>query len=210
MTAPATKIGIEWTDVTKAALQRGLNDNTTAVDWNGADITGLDDIALIKETPHTIAVDASTTTDTAGAALTITAGDGAATNANGGALTLDAGAKAGSGTSGAITIGGTAANSLALGRSGKDTNVKGTLTVDGASTLTGAVTATAGAGCGGAQDSKAILSCSSTTKGFLPPVMTTTQRNAISSPTEGLMIYNSTTHKLNVYTGSAWEAVTSA
>lgn len=48
----------------------------------------------------------------------------------------------------------------------------------------------------------------STTKGFLPPRMTTTQRNAISSPAEGLMIYNTTTAKLNVYT-TAWEAITS-
>lgn len=50
----------------------------------------------------------------------------------------------------------------------------------------------------------------STTKGFLPPRMTTTQRNAISSPPAGLMIYNSSTNKLNFYNGTAWEAVTSA
>lgn len=50
----------------------------------------------------------------------------------------------------------------------------------------------------------------STTQGFLPPRMTTTQRNAISSPPAGLMIYNSTTNKLNFYNGTAWEAVTSA
>ena len=57
-------------------------------------------------------------------------------------------------------------------------------------------------------NSKAILDASSTTKGFLPPRMTTTQRNAIASPPAGLMIYNTTTNKLNVYT-TAWEAVTS-
>lgn len=49
----------------------------------------------------------------------------------------------------------------------------------------------------------------STTKGFLPPRMTTTQKNAIASPAEGLMVYDTTLHKLCVYTGSAWETITS-
>lgn len=56
----------------------------------------------------------------------------------------------------------------------------------------------------------AQLQVDSTTRGFLPPRMTTTQRDAISTPTAGLVIYNSTTNKLNMYNGSAWEAVTSA
>lgn len=55
----------------------------------------------------------------------------------------------------------------------------------------------------------ALFEMSSTTQGFLPPRMTTTQRDAISSPAEGLVIYNTSTHKLNVFT-TAWEAVTSA
>lgn len=41
------------------------------------------------------------------------------------------------------------------------------------------------------------------------PKYTTTQRDAIANPALGLVIYNTTTNKLNVYTGS-WEAVTSA
>jgi hypothetical protein len=48
----------------------------------------------------------------------------------------------------------------------------------------------------------ALLDVSSTTKGFLPPRMTTTQRDAISSPAAGLVIYNTTTSKLQVYTTS--------
>jgi hypothetical protein len=59
-------------------------------------------------------------------------------------------------------------------------------------------------------NAKAILDASSTTKGFLPPRMTTTQRDAITSVPAGLMIYNTSTNKLNFYNGSAWEAVTSA
>jgi len=54
----------------------------------------------------------------------------------------------------------------------------------------------------------AKIEIQSTTQGFLPPRMTTTQRNAIASPAAGLMIYNTTTAKLNVYT-TAWEAITS-
>lgn len=59
-------------------------------------------------------------------------------------------------------------------------------------------------------NAKAILDLTSTTMGFLPPRMTTTQRDAIGSPPEGLMVMNITTHKLNFYNGSAWEAVTSS
>lgn len=55
---------------------------------------------------------------------------------------------------------------------------------------------------------KGNFALSSTTKAFLPTRMTTTQRDALT-PAAGMVIYNTTTNKLNVYT-SAWEAVTSA
>lgn len=42
------------------------------------------------------------------------------------------------------------------------------------------------------------------------PSMTTTVRDAVSTPAGGSVIFNSTTKKLNFYTGTAWEAVTSA
>lgn len=58
-------------------------------------------------------------------------------------------------------------------------------------------------------NANAILDLSSTTMPFMPPRMTTTQRDAVASPTAGMVVYNSTTNKLNVYT-TAWEAVTSA
>jgi hypothetical protein len=49
----------------------------------------------------------------------------------------------------------------------------------------------------------------STTKGFLPPRMTTTQKNAIASPTAGLMVFDTTLVKLCVHNGTTWETITS-
>jgi hypothetical protein len=57
-------------------------------------------------------------------------------------------------------------------------------------------------------DLSSILDLSSTTRGFLPPRMTTTQKNAISSPAAGLVVYDTTLAKLCVYT-TAWETITS-
>ena len=56
-------------------------------------------------------------------------------------------------------------------------------------------------------DASSILELRSTTLGFLPPRMTTTQRDAITSPATGLLIYNTTTNLLNYYTGSSWTVV---
>lgn len=53
------------------------------------------------------------------------------------------------------------------------------------------------------------ISSTSTTQGFLPPRMTTTNKTAIASPAEGLVVYDTTLHKLSVWTGAAWETVTS-
>ena len=50
----------------------------------------------------------------------------------------------------------------------------------------------------------AILDITSTTGGVLFPRMTTTQRDAISTPVDGLVIYNSTTNKLQVRAASTW------
>jgi hypothetical protein len=58
-------------------------------------------------------------------------------------------------------------------------------------------------------NASAILDIASTTLGLLPPRMTTTQKNAISSPAAGLVVYDTTLNKLCVYT-TAWETITSA
>jgi hypothetical protein len=62
----------------------------------------------------------------------------------------------------------------------------------------------AGLSVGAALNASAILQADSTTKGFLPPRMTTTQKNAIASPAAGLVVYDSTTNKLCCYNGSTW------
>ena len=61
-----------------------------------------------------------------------------------------------------------------------------------------------------APHASAKLHVNTVTEGFLPPVMTTTQKNAISTPAEGLIVYDATLSKLCVYTGAAWETITSA
>ena len=56
----------------------------------------------------------------------------------------------------------------------------------------------------------AKLDITSTTDGVLLPRMTTTQVNAISSPENGLTVYNTTLNTLCFYNGSSWQKVTSA
>lgn len=46
-------------------------------------------------------------------------------------------------------------------------------------------------------------------KTLILPKYTTTERNALTG-IQGMLIYNTTTNKLNFYNGSAWAAVTSA
>lgn len=53
-------------------------------------------------------------------------------------------------------------------------------------------------------DNKAILDLQSTTKGLLPPRMTTAQRDAIDEPTESLTIYNIDNNRLETFDGTYW------
>jgi hypothetical protein len=56
----------------------------------------------------------------------------------------------------------------------------------------------------GTVDASSQLQVDSTTRGFLPPRMTTTQKNAISSPATGLMVYDTTLNLISVYNGTIW------
>lgn len=57
-------------------------------------------------------------------------------------------------------------------------------------------------------DASAIIQADSDRKGFLPPRMTETQKNAISTPATGLIVYQTDgTAGLYVYTGAAWKSL---
>jgi hypothetical protein len=80
-----------------------------------------------------------------------------------------------------------------------------TLWGDDATNWASAVSAALSAiGLGATVNSKAVIDMISTTKGFLPPRQTTTQRDAISTPPTALVIYNTTTNEVNIFTGSTW------
>ena len=83
------------------------------------------------------------------------------------------------------------------------------LTLDGLSTI---INSNSGGNVGigtSSPNASAILDAQSTTKGVRMPNMTTTQKNAISSPAAGLMVFDTTLAKLCVYSGSAWQTITS-
>ncbi len=67
------------------------------------------------------------------------------------------------------------------------------------------VSAQVGIGVGSSQvNASAALEVAATNKGFLPPRMDSTQRNAISTPANGLVIYNTNTNKYNVRESGKW------
>lgn len=53
-------------------------------------------------------------------------------------------------------------------------------------------------------DNSAVLEIQSTKKGLLPPRMTEAQRGGINLPATGLVIYNLTSKRLEVWDGAAW------
>lgn len=131
-------------------------------------------------------------------------------------------------TSGVLNLGGTAGTgTITLGQStGAQTvgvatgvitsGVTKTLNIGtgGASGSTtsitiGSVLGTTAVGIGTAPIASAVLDIQSTTRGVRFPNMTTTQKNAVTSPAAGLVVFDTTLAKLCVYTGSAWQTITS-
>jgi hypothetical protein len=55
-----------------------------------------------------------------------------------------------------------------------------------------------------APTASAILELSSTTKGFLPPQMTTAQKNAIATPANGLMVFDTDLVRPCFFNGATW------
>ena len=55
--------------------------------------------------------------------------------------------------------------------------------------------------------SSTILNIDSKTRGVAFPQMLQTERDAIATPKQGLMIHNSDTNKLNIFENTAWEII---
>ncbi|MGB4843230.1 MAG: hypothetical protein WBP16_02055 [Ferruginibacter sp.] len=62
-------------------------------------------------------------------------------------------------------------------------------------------------GTAGAPTASAMLQVESTTKGFLPPVMTTADMNLIAAPTNGLLVYNTDLNCIAFYNGTSWRSI---
>lgn len=59
----------------------------------------------------------------------------------------------------------------------------------------------------GTDNPQAALDVSSTDSGLLPPRITSGQRDGISNPPEGSIIYNTTEEEIQLYAGTGWQAV---
>lgn len=84
----------------------------------------------------------------------------------------------------------------------------GTVAIDNTvvtSTYSGSAAIGQNLSAGGSADASAILTATSTTKGFLPPRMTASQKAAISNAATGLIVYQTDgTPGLYVYDGASW------
>jgi len=65
-----------------------------------------------------------------------------------------------------------------------------------------------GVGTGGVPNSTAMFEVASTSQGVLISRMTTAQRNAIASPANSLLIFNTTTDCLEIYIAGNWISIT--
>ena len=59
----------------------------------------------------------------------------------------------------------------------------------------------------GTTQNSSMIQMNSTTQGFLPPRMTTTQKNAIATPSSGLELFDLTTLTPSIYNGTNWQDV---
>ena len=189
-----------------------------AIDWNFSN--NLLNIAALGggTTGAAVNINAGSGTSTGGT-TTITSGAGAggsavsgptnirtanaAGNNTAGAINITAGAGGNTGTGGAVNItggdGGTIVGSggrVILEGGESDLLVIANVVLQPTSGNVGIGTLT--------PDGDSLLQLDSTISGFLMPRMTTTQRDAIPSPLEGLEIYNTSTSEPEFFNGTIW------
>ena len=132
----------------------------------------------------------------------------AKTSGNGAGPQGPAGANGTNGTDGAIGLTGPAGPQGATGLLSNGTIAGNTAYWDGSQwVVNNSNIHNNGAGVGigtAAPNASAKVEIASTTQGFLPPRMTTAQRDAILSPAAGLVIFNTSTNCLNFFIGSGW------
>lgn len=109
-------------------------------------------------------------------------------------------------TGGNVLIGTTTSSTYKLDVNGT-ARVQSSFRCDGQVTFASSVIGTTIRLGSNPQAASSVLDVQSTTQGFLPPRMTTTQRNAIATPATGLLVYDSTLLSLYQYNGTAWVAV---
>ncbi|QZT39163.1 hypothetical protein K5X82_03495 [Halosquirtibacter xylanolyticus] len=96
---------------------------------------------------------------------------------------------------------------LSIGTLG-DVTINKKLTVDEKLTANSDVSVSGGLTVGtGSNESSAVLNISSSSKGILIPRMTETQRDVITTPAAGLMLYNTSTNEYNYYNGTVWTVI---
>ena len=95
--------------------------------------------------------------------------------------------------------------SLSDGVFAGDLDVGGTLDVNSNAVIDSDVVIGASA-----SDASAMLTVTSTSKGLLPPRMTSTQRGNISSPADGLVVYDTTNERLMLRQDGEWRGLVTA
>lgn len=117
-----------------------------------------------------------------------------------GTITLGAGTAIFSGTNTQVNVG--SGSIIIESTAGTlDINASGALNIDSTSHV--ALTDFVRIGQTGAPDTSSVLQVVSTTRGVLMPNMTTTQRNAITSPAKSLLIFNTTTNQYEYNSGTS-------
>ena len=145
-----------------------------------------------------------------GGNITLTSGNASSLFAGvtGGSITLTTGTGGVGTTGGSITLTAGSNTNGGVDKGGNITLTSNTPAHGGNIFLTGSGSGYGQVGIGTSiPNASASLDIESTTRGFLMPQMTTTQKNAISSPATGLEVYDTTLNNFSYWNGSAWTPV---